>query len=221
MNLREKYGGDLSESQAKKEMKEAGIPVVKTFLAENKIEAEKHAEETGLPAVLKIDSEEIKHKTDIGAIKKAYTMEQVREKYDEILGNVKKNMEDADINGVIVEEEVGGNEFIAGVNQDPQFGKVLMFGLGGVHVEVFEDVVFRPLPVTEQDIRDMIEETESKKLLEGVRGGEKTDKDFLVEVLKKIAEFGEKEEIRELDVNPLFIEGNDIKVADALVRLEG
>lgn len=218
MDIIEKYGVKVSEKQVKDEMKEFGIPVPENVLAENPGEAEVFAEKSGLPVVMKIDSADIKHKTDVGAIKKVHCFENIRESFEELLNNVEDL--DADINGVLVEECVEGNEFIAGINNDPQFGKVLMFGLGGIYVEVFEDVVFRPLPVDEKDVRDMLDEIDSGKLLEGVRGQPEADRDKLVEVLMDIAKFGENECIRELDVNPMFVKGNTVKVGDALLELE-
>lgn len=221
MSLKEKYGASMTEWEAKKEMKEFGIPTVEEKLAKNEEEAVSIAEDIGLPVVLKVESKNVKHKTDAGGVEKAHTEKEVREKFQKILESVKKYREDADIRGVLVEEVLDGEEFIVGVNKDPQFGKVLMFGLGGIYVEVFRDVSFRPLPVSEEDVKDMVEELESKDLLKGVRGRPPADMELLVETVMKIGEFGGKDEVDELDVNPLFVRGENVKVADALVTLEG
>ena len=219
MGLVEKYGKQISEREAKVELKNFGIPVPEEKYVNTPKEAEKAVEEVGLPAIIKIDSKEISHKTDIGCVKEVQTHEKIVSTAEEVIRNGEKAVENNHNLGLIISEKVEGNEFIAGINNDPQFGKVFMFGLGGIHVETFKDVVFRPLPVDETDISEMIEEIRSKKLLEGVRGQPATDKEKLISVLRKVAEFGSKEEVEELDINPLFIRGDEINAADALIKL--
>ncbi|MDY6774107.1 MAG: acetate--CoA ligase family protein [Candidatus Nanohaloarchaea archaeon] len=108
---------------------------------------------------------------------------------------------------------------IVGVNQDEDFGPVIMFGLGGIFVEILRDVNFRAVPIEEEDARELIEEMESKELLEGVRGEEPVDKEAIVEVLLKVSDLVEDEPVEELDINPLFVNPDGAYAADALVKL--
>ncbi|MCJ7450344.1 MAG: acetate--CoA ligase family protein [Candidatus Nanohaloarchaeota archaeon QJJ-9] len=222
MKLREKFGkANVTEHQAKHLLQKEGLDVVENRLAETEEEAEKAAEKIGTPVVLKVDSKDIHHKTDIGGLKIVNREEKIGEAFREIRENVKEEKEDVDIRGIIVEEKIEGQEFIAGINTDPQFGKVLMFGLGGIYVEVFKDVSFRVIPAEEKDIVSMVDELESRPLLEGVRGQEKADMEKLVETLRKLSKIGEKYgDLNSLDINPIFIKGDQIKIGDALITLE-
>lgn len=223
MKLREKVGKSaLTEHQAKELLEEEGMDVVENSLAETEEEVEKAAEEIGTPVVLKVDSKDIQHKTDIGGLKIVNRKEKIDKAFREIKENVKKEKEDVDIQGILVEKKVEGQEFIAGINTDPQFGKVLMFGLGGIYVEVFRDVSFRIVPTEREDIESMIDDLDSKPLLEGARGMEKADTEKLISQLEKLSKIAEKyEDLKSLDINPIFIKGNQIKVGDALITLEG
>ena len=220
MKLREKYGESITEWEAKQELEEYGIPTVNEKLAGNPEEAESIAEEIGLPVVLKVESGNVKHKTDAGGVRKVHVPENVKKEYENIVRSVKDYREDADIRGVLVEEVLEGDEFIVGISQDPQFGKVLMFGLGGVYTEIFKDVSFRPLPVSKKDALEMIEELKSREILEGARGRPEADREKLAELLVKVSEFAGEKGVKELDINPLFINGKEMKAADALVTPE-
>lgn len=221
MSMGKKDGKNLTEWEAKKELSDFGIPTVKEDLAKTPEQAEEIAGRIGLPVVLKVESSNIQHKTDAGGVKKVHSLEKIREAFENIEKSVKKYKEDADFRGVLVEEVLEGDEFIIGISPDPQFGKVLMFGLGGIYTEVFKDISIRPLPVEKKDIKEMIGEIKSKELLEGVRGRSEADKKKLVDVIMKVAEFAEERNVQELDINPLFVNGEKITAADALVTLEG
>ncbi|MDY6789628.1 MAG: acetate--CoA ligase family protein [Candidatus Nanohaloarchaea archaeon] len=222
MSLEDRFGHkQLSEYESKKVLEENGIAVVEEDLAESAEEARKLVEKFGIPAVMKVESRDIQHKTDAGGVNIVRDPNKAEEKYREIIESVKEYKEGAEIEGVLVEEFLEGNQFIAGINTDPQFGKVLMFGLGGIYVEVFRDLAFRVIPVEEYDVETMIEELESRPLLEGVRGQEKADMEQLKSTLRNVSELAEKHpEIKELDINPLFINGSTIKAADALITLD-
>ena len=220
MSLREKYGESITEWEAKQELEEYGIPTVEEELAGNPEEAERIAGRIGLPVVLKVESGNVKHKTDAGGVRKVHVLENVKKEYENIVESVKNYREDADIRGILVEEVLEGDEFIVGISPDPQFEKVLMFGLGGVYTEVFRDVSFRPLPVSKEDALEMVEELRSREILEGARGRPEADKEKLAELLVNISDFAEEKGVRELDINPLFIKGKEMKAADALVTPE-
>lgn len=221
MSLRSRFGASqLTEYESKQLLREHDIPTVNEDLATSPAEAEEIAHEIGAPVVLKVDSRSIQHKTEAGGVTVVDDVEDVASAYSSIKETIQENNPDADINGILVEEQLEGNEFIAGINHDPQFGKVLMFGLGGIYVEVFRDVSFRVIPPTDHDLTTMIQELQSRPLLEGARGSPPTDTDKLKDVLRKIAGLvQEEDEIHELDINPLFIHGNTITAADALIKL--
>ncbi len=222
MSLKDRFGHrQLTEYESKEVLREKGIPVVKEELATTSEEALEIAENIGVPVVLKVESREVQHKTDAGGVKIVEDLEEVEEAFRDIEESVKGHKPGADIDGILVEEKLEGDEFIVGLNTDPQFGHTLMFGLGGIYVEVFKDVSFRIVPVDEMDIDSMIEDLKSKPLLKGVRGKEPVDMDKLKSVLMKISDLGkEHPEIEELDINPLFVNGSTIKAADALIELE-
>ncbi|MDY6766242.1 MAG: acetate--CoA ligase family protein, partial [Candidatus Nanohaloarchaea archaeon] len=134
-------------------------------------------------------------------------------------GNVEQAMPDADIEGVLVEEHLEGHEMIVGVNQDPEFGPVVMFGLGGIFVEILHDVNFRAIPLQERDAHELVDEMQARPLLDGVRGQDAADIDAIVDVLLAVSDLVEDEPVQELDINPLFVSADGAYAADALVKL--
>ncbi|MDY6770617.1 MAG: acetate--CoA ligase family protein [Candidatus Nanohaloarchaea archaeon] len=221
MSLRERFGASqLTEHESKQLLREYDIPVLEEELAETAGEAEEIAERIGFPVILKVESRDVQHKTEAGGVQKVESADQVADAFEQIRENIHDYDEDADFGGILVGEVLDGNEFIVGVNQDPQFGSVLMFGLGGIYVEVFRDVAFRVIPVDDYDVKTMFEDLDSEPLLDGVRGQPPADRDKLTDVLQRVSHMVEEEpEIRELDINPLFIDGDEIKAADALITL--
>lgn len=219
MSLRQRFGRThLTEHESKQVFEEHGIPVAGGDLTQTEEEAVKLAEDLGFPVFLKLESEGIQHKTDVGGVKRADTPSEVREIFKHMEQVVEENS--AQLEGVRVEEALEGSEFIAGIVKDPQFGHTLMFGFGGIYVEVFQDVSFRVLPVTDYDLETMVDNLRSRPLLEGVRGQEPADMGELKRVLNNLAQLVEQQpEIKEIDINPLFIQGNQIKAADALITL--
>ncbi|MDY6907856.1 MAG: acetate--CoA ligase family protein [Chloroflexota bacterium] len=214
----------LTEVESKQILKEAGIAVTEIRLARSREEAAAFAKEIGMPVVLKIVSPDVLHKTDAGGVKLGLGSEQeVGKAYDDILASVKKHYPNAAIEGVAVQSMARpGTEVIIGMSKDPQFGPVLMFGLGGILVEVLKDVSFRIVPLTKRDAREMIKEIKGYPLLEGYRGQEPANVPQLEELLLKVSDFVEKTpDIKELDINPLFAYSDGAVAVDARVILEG
>ncbi len=218
------------EHEAKDIMKEYGIPIPPYDTAATEDEAAKKAKVLGFPVVLKILSKDILHKSDAGGVKINLKDEaQVREAYQEIMKNAKKygKKEGIDVDlsrGVFISDFADmGTEVIVGVTLDPQFGHALMFGLGGIFVEVLKDVTFRLIPMTEIDAREMVSEIKAVKILDGVRGESPRDVDALVDVILKVSKMVEQNpEIVELDCNPTFVyeKGKGALVVDARIIIE-
>ena len=212
----------LNEVESKKLLRDAGIPVVEARLAGTKAEAVAISRELGFPVVLKIISPDIIHKSDIGGVKLGLeNAAQVGRAYSEMTAVIKKRMPRAKIEGVSVQRMAPeGVELIIGMNHDTQFGPVMMFGLGGVLVEVLKDVSFRLVPLTRRDAAEMVREIKGFALLEGYRGRKPVDISRLEGVIVQVSDFIEKNpRIRELDLNPLFADGKNIVAADARIVL--
>lgn len=210
----------LNEVEAKSLLKKAGIPVVETRLARSKKEAVSISKDLGFPVALKIISPDISHKSDMGGVKLGLAnITQVGNAYTEIMSNVSQKMPQARIEGVSVQPMARpGVELIIGMNQDPQFGPVIMFGLGGILVEVLKDVSFRLVPLTRIDAAEMIREIKGFVLLQGFRGQEPVNIPYLEELLVKVSDFIEKNpQIKELDLNPLFAYKDSIVAVDARI----
>ncbi len=213
----------LTEVESKQLIKEAGISVSETRLATSREEAISISREIGLPVVLKIASPDVVHKSDAGGVKVGLkTPAQVGKAYDDILKSVGKEYPKAKIQGVSVQKMARpGVEVIIGMSKDAQFGPVLMFGLGGVLVEVLKDVSFRIVPLTRRDAAEMIREIKGYPILEGYRGQEPADVSSLEEIILKLSDFVEKNpEVKELDLNPIFAYSNGAIAVDARVVLE-
>jgi acetate---CoA ligase (ADP-forming) subunit beta len=214
----------LNEIESKGLLSEAGIPVVETKLATSKQEAIAISKKVGFPVALKIVSPEITHKTDAGGVKLGLkTSKQVEAAYEEILSAVKQKYPHAVIDGVSVQKMARpGTEVIIGMTKDAQFGPVLMFGLGGILVELLKDVSFRIVPLEREDARGMIREIKGYPILEGFRGMEPADVSILEEILLKISRFvDDHPEIKELDLNPIFAYKDGAVTVDARIILEG
>jgi acyl-CoA synthetase (NDP forming) len=213
----------LTELESKQILKEAGINTTETKLARTKEEAISHSKELGFPVALKIVSPDILHKTDVGGVKLGLNNEDdVGKAYDGIISMIKKQEPAAKIQGVSVQPMARpATEVIIGMSKDPQFGPVLMFGLGGILVEVLKDVSFRIVPLTRRDAREMIGEIKGYPILEGYRGQEPANIAVLEELLLKVSAFVDsKPEIAELDINPIFAYSDGALAIDARVILE-
>ena len=213
----------LTELESKQILKEVGINTTDIGLARSKEEAVAHSQELGYPVVLKIVSPDILHKTDVGGVKLSLNnKEDVGNAYDEIISAIKKHQPSAKIHGVSVQPMARpATEVIIGMSKDPQFGPVLMFGLGGILVEILKDISFRIVPLTMRDANEMIREIKGYPVLEGYRGQEPANIAVLEQMLLKVSEFVEsKPEIKELDINPIFAYRDSALAIDARVILE-
>jgi acyl-CoA synthetase (NDP forming) len=213
----------LTEIEAKQVIKAAGIKVVETRLVQNEKEDVAVAEEIGFPAVLKIASPDIIHKTDAGGVKMGLNnVAEVKKAYAEIMDSVHRKFPKAKIDGVAVQAMARpGIEVIIGMSKDPQFGPVIMFGLGGIFVEVLKDVSFRLIPIEKRDAEAMIKEIKGYALLNGYRGQEPANLTSLIDVLLKVSDLIEKTpEIKELDLNPVFAYKDSAIAVDARIVLE-
>jgi len=213
----------LTELESKQILKEVGINTTDIGLARSKEEAVAHSQELGYPVVLKIVSPDILHKTDVGGVKLSLNnKEDVGNAYDEIISAIKKHQPSAKIHGVSVQPMARpATEVIIGMSKDPQFGPVLMFGLGGILVEILKDISFRIVPLTMRDANEMIREIKGYPVLEGYRGQEPANIAVLEQMLLKVSEFVEsRPEIKELDINPIFAYSDSALAIDARVILE-
>jgi len=213
----------LTEIESKELIKSAGIPVVEAKLARTKAEAVSLSKKMGFPVVLKIVSPDVVHKSDSGGVRLGLANAiQVGKAYSEILSAIKKHHSKAKIEGISVQKMAHpGVEVIIGMTKDEQFGPVLMFGLGGILVEVLKDVSFRIVPLTKRDASQMIKEIKGYPLLEGYRGQEPADIPFLEALILKVSDFIDKNpEIKELDLNPVFAYKDGAVAVDARVILE-
>jgi acyl-CoA synthetase (NDP forming) len=214
----------LTEIEAKELLKQAGIGVVDTKLATSKEEAISISQQVGFPVVLKIASPDVVHKSDAGGVKLGLkTSRQVGKAYDDIMRAIGKEYPEAKIQGVSVQKMARpGVEVIIGMSKDAQFGPVLMFGLGGIFVEILKDVSFRIVPLAKRDAREMIREIKGYPLLEGYRGQEPVDVANLEELILKVSSFVEQHpEVKELDLNPIFAYSDGAVAVDARLILEG
>lgn len=197
----------LTEDEAKEVLLSNHIPVAKSRAAKNLDQAVSVARDIGFPIVLKVISPDITHKTDVGGVELDITdTENLEKSYFKMLGNLKKKAPNAKIKGFLVQKMIEkGQEVIIGGKKDKQFGQVVMFGLGGVFVEVFEDVSFRIVPLEKNDAEEMIEEIKGYKILKGFRG-KKYSISSLVDMLLKTSKLLQNNpEIVELDMNPVLV----------------
>jgi acyl-CoA synthetase (NDP forming) len=213
----------LLETEAKTVCSHYGIPVTKFMLAKKAEEAADLAEKIGYPVVMKIISPDVIHKFDVGGVMlNLKTAKEVRSAFKKIVGNVKKNKPDVRIVGVTVQEMApASTEVIVGAIKDPQFGQTLMFGLGGIFVEILKDVTFRIAPITKEEAREMMTEVKAYPLLQGYRGQPPADIDAIVHILLSTSKLVmEHPEIKELDLNPVMVYKRGAKTVDARVILE-
>ncbi len=212
----------LTEIEAKGLLKQAGIDVVETRLATSKEEAQAISKELGFKVAIKIASPDVVHKSDAGGVKLGLdTEEQAGQAYDEIMAAIRQQYPDATIQGVSVQKMARpGVEVIIGMSKDAQFGPVIMFGLGGILVEILKDVSFRIVPLEKRDAREMIREIKGYPVLEGYRGQEPVDVANLEELILKVSDFIEQHpDVEELDLNPVFAYSDGAVAVDARVIL--
>ena len=213
----------LLEPEAKTICIEYGIPVTKFKVASNEKDAAKFADEIGYPVVLKIVSQDIIHKSDAGGVLVNLKNDsEVAAGYLKIIENAKRYKPDAKIAGVLVQEMAPqSTEVIVGAIKDPQFGQTVMFGLGGIFVEILKDVNFRIAPLTSEDAEEMITELKAYPLLKGFRNTPPADINALIAILCSTSRLVmEHPEIKELDLNPVMAYQKGAKTVDARIILE-
>jgi len=212
----------MTEIESKQLIKQGGMAVVDTALAKTKDEAISISAQLGFPVALKIISPEIVHKTDSGGvILNVKTRDEVAESYDNILGDIGQKYPDVQIDGLSIQNMAQpGVEVAVGIFTDEQFGPVIMFGLGGILVEILEDVSFRIVPITSKDASLMIKEVKGYPLLKGYRGKEGVDISSLEKLLVSMSGFVQSyPEIKEIDLNPVFAYKEGYLIVDARVIL--
>ncbi len=210
----------LTEVESKQLLEEAGIPTIKASLARTTAEATRAAAEAGYPVALKIVSPAVTHKSDVGGVRLGlHSDEDVQSAFEGIIAAVKQRQPQAPIVGVSVQPMAcPGIEVIVGMSVDPQLGPVLMFGLGGILVEVLKDVSFRIVPLEPRDARQMIREIKGFPVLEGFRGQERADLGALERLLLQLSDLVEAHpEIEELDLNPVFAYEDGAVTVDARI----
>lgn len=224
-SVRRQGRSNLLEEEGYEVLKAYGFPTPKSILGATEDECARAAEEIGYPVVMKIASPDIIHKSDAGGVKVGVKNdEELRSAFRSIIENAKKYKADANIKGVLVQEMVrSAKETILGASQDPTFGPVIMFGLGGIYVEVLKDVVFRIAPINEREAMQMVESIKTIKLLKGVRGERPSDLKAIADSLQRLSALvTDFTEIKEFDINPLLVleEGRGARVVDARIILK-
>ncbi|MHC5033857.1 MAG: acetate--CoA ligase family protein, partial [Planctomycetota bacterium] len=214
----------LGEREARNIAAACGVPLPRSAFAADEDAAVRAAEQIGYPTVLKISSVDILHKSDAGGVKVGLEGEAaVRAAFQEIMAAARAYSADARLDGVLVQQVAPqGREVIIGVNRDPQFGPVIMFGLGGIHVEVLKDVTFRVAPLTLEEARSMMADIRSFAILQGVRGEPAADPDALAECLTRVSQLAlQFPRLAECDLNPVrvYAEGQGVLAVDVRFAL--
>jgi acetyltransferase len=209
----------VAEREARTIAAACGIPLPGSFFAASEKEAVRAAEQLGYPVVVKISSDDILHKSDAGGVKVGLADQAaVREAYGKVMASARAYKADARLDGVLVQQMAPkGREVIIGVNRDPQFGPVIMFGLGGVYVEVLRDVTFRVAPLTLEDAGAMVTGIRSARMLQAFRGDPASDTAALAECLTRVSQLSVQfPELTECDLNPLRVypEGQGVMAVD-------
>lgn len=214
----------LPEVEAIEVLRAYGFPMLKSKLTKDVNDCVKTANEIGYPVAMKIASSDIIHKFDVGGVRLGINNdEELKKEYKDMMDNVKKHMPNAKIWGVLIQEMCEkGVETIIGMKKDPHFGPLIMFGLGGIYVEVLKDVTFRVAPIRELGAMIMIESIKTHKILEGVRNTPKRDIKSIAECIQRLSQLVmDFDEINEFDINPLVVyeEGKGCRVADARISI--
>lgn len=214
----------LNEFESKGLLKQADIDVVKGhFIPVNELN-ESLMSKMQIPDfnsyVIKIVSKDIPHKSNVGGVILNVPRNKIRTEISDMISNIREKMPGANIEGVYIQEMLvrPGIECIIGIKEDLQFGKIIMFGLGGIYAEIFKDISMRVLPVTESEIHQMITETKVYKILNGYRG-KQYDIKAICYTLMRVSLLASSQDIKELDINPLMVYEKGVKVLDARIML--
>ena len=225
-------GRNLTEPEAYQVVQDYGIPVPCFGVARSVAEVGTLSASIGFPVVMKIVSPDIPHKTDVGGVRLGLeTEEAVREAYEDIMSNVRCKQPDAKIDGILIAKSIDGLtagngkdgrsealEVIICAVRDPEFGYAVMFGLGGIFVEIARDVTFRVTPVTHEGALEMMSEIKAARMLDGVRGQEPRDKDALADIIVAVSRLvQENPSISSVDLNPVLSFASGAWVVDAKI----
>jgi len=213
----------FNEFQSKELLADYGISIPDGAIAKsvddvheivNKIESDK--------LVYKILSDDIVHKSDAGGVKINIPNDKLGTviiEYHKMIENIKTKFPNAKIDGIYIQEMVeSGIECIIGIKEDPQFGKVIVFGMGGIYAEVFKDISMRVLPISKEDAHEMITETKIYKILNGARG-KRYDIDAITDTIMKVSQMSDRHDIKELDINPLVVHEHGVVALDARIMI--
>jgi acetyltransferase len=215
----------LNSAEALSILNAYGISTCAFSFAATPEEARASAQEIGYPVVLKLMARNLTHKSDVGGvIVDVRNADELARGYDTLMDRAERHGIAADVEGVLIQQMVrGGREVVIGMSHDPQFGPLLMFGLGGIYVETLKDVAFRVWPITESDAREMIESIRGYPILKGTRGEDPVDFALLEETLMRVSQLvGDFPEIAELDINPFIAshKADASKAVDAKITLK-
>jgi acetyl-CoA synthetase (ADP-forming) len=212
----------LTVRESKKILLQEGFPINPTGFGTNLDEVIAEVQKIGFPVVLKVSSQDIIHKSDIGGVVTGIrSVHDLKEQYEIMRQKITQKATDAQIEGYIIEKMESGIELLVGSTLDPMFGPILAFGLGGIYVEVLKDVVFRLIPIEREDATEMLSEIKAAKILDGIRGQPPVNKKALVNLMMKTSNFIDRHpEIEELDLNPVFATDRDVSVVDARIILK-
>jgi acetyl-CoA synthetase (ADP-forming) len=207
----------LSEDESRQVLSAYGVPLVESMLAGSEEEAARAAERLGYPVVLKGTGKALAHKTESEVVRLGLRDQaEARRAYQDIQARAGQKLQ-----GVLVQRMIKSErEFVAGMNRDPQFGPCVMFGLGGIFTEALRDVVFRVAPLTQDDAFQMMDEIRGKALLGAIRGKPAADRVALAAILVALGRLGlEQQQVAEVDINPILLDGAKPVAVDALVVL--
>lgn len=220
--IREQGRGVLTYEESRKIIDLAGLQLNKMALATNAEESIEKAREVGYPVALKIVSEDVIHKSDVGGVKVGIKSdEELKKSYEEMMVSIKKHYPTAKVEGVSIEEMVKGTEVLIGSMTDSQFGKMIALGIGGIFTEIYKDVTFRLIPITKEDVKEMMNEIKGKKIFEGFRGLPQVKKEELTNLMMKISKLVEENPIiKEMDLNPVVATEKGLITIDARIILE-
>ena len=214
----------LAEYEASEVLAAYGLPVLTSKIVNSADEAEKAASEVGFPLVMKVMSADVVHKSDAGGVVlNVKTAQEAAMAYETIIANIKKNQPEAKIDGILMRQMIPeGEEVILGIKRDVSFDAVLMFGLGGIFVEVVKDIAFKVTPLSDEEAMGLIKEIKGAPLLFGMRNRPERDIVSLRESIQRLSQLAEEcPQIKELDINPMIVleKGKGSFIADARIIL--
>ncbi|MDN5344054.1 MAG: hypothetical protein PWQ18_165 [Clostridia bacterium] len=213
----------LLETEARSYLQNKGINVPPYRLARSPVEAVKYAGELDYPVVLKVVARALVHKSDVGGVQiNLQTPDDVERAYREIMATVAARAPGSPIEGVLVTRHIADAlEVIIGTKVDPQFGPVIMFGLGGIFVEVFKDVTFGIAPLSYREAEQMVRNIKGYPLIKGIRGQSRKNEPAIIDLLLQVANLMvQNRELREIDLNPILVTDQEALIADARILLE-